>query len=69
MLAGVCCIAASPLVRLEIGLEKAQSGIRSKRIIRHQPKNTMYKKDDLVKVANLPGGMKRYKLKGNKAHG
>jgi hypothetical protein len=50
-------------------LEKAQKSIGSKRLIRHQPKNTMYKKDDLVRVANLPGGMKRYKLKGSKAHG
>jgi hypothetical protein len=50
-------------------LEKAQSSIRFKQIIRHQPKNTLYKKDDLVKVANLPGGMKRYKLKGSKVNG
>jgi len=50
-------------------LEKTQKGIGFKRLIPHQPKNTIYKKDDLVKVANLPGGMKRYKLKGSKAHG
>ena len=29
----------------------------------------MYTKDDLVKVANLPGGIKRYKLKGTKVNG
>ena len=53
----------------ELVLEKTQTSARPQRLIKHQPRNVLYKKQDLIKVANAPGGMKRFKLKGKKADG
>jgi len=53
-------------------LEKAQTNTRSKRstlIIKHTSRGVIYRKDNLVRIKDLPGGIKRFKLKGNKPDG
>jgi len=50
-------------------LEKAQTSTRPKRLVRHTPRRVVYTRDELVRVRDLPGGIKRFKLKGNKSDG